>query len=82
MDFPLSFLSSLTFLVLGLVTLELLLLAGGTKVTLFKALEKVLQEGRKSSYLRPVLSNADFWKLCNSSNLALEVLSNCALVHF
>ena len=45
MDFPLSNLSSLTLSVLGLVNLELLelsLLVGGTKIILFKALEKVL----------------------------------------
>ena len=47
MDFPLSFLSSLTFLVLRSVTLELSLLAGGTKITLFKAFEGVLQEERE-----------------------------------
>ena len=47
MDFPLSLLSSLTFLVLGLVTLNLSLLVGGTKITLLKALEEVLQEERE-----------------------------------
>ena len=47
MDFPLSLLSSLTFSVLGLVTLNLSLLVGGTKITLFKALEEVLQEERE-----------------------------------
>ena len=44
MNFPLSFLSSLTFSVLGLVTSKLFLLAGETKIILFKALEEVLQE--------------------------------------
>ena len=47
MDFPLSLLSSLTFSVLGSVTLELSLLVGGIKITLFKALEEVLQEERE-----------------------------------
>ena len=47
MDFLLSFLASLTFSVLGLVTLELSLFLGGTKMTLFKALEEVLQEERE-----------------------------------
>ena len=47
MDFPLSLLSSFTFSVLESITLELSLLAGGIKVTLFKALEKVLQEERE-----------------------------------
>ena len=47
MDFPLSFLSSLTFSVLVLVTSQLSSLAGGTKMTLFKALEDVLQEERE-----------------------------------
>ena len=47
MDFPLSLLSSLTFSVLGLVTSQLSLLAGETKITLFKALEEVLQEERE-----------------------------------
>ena len=44
MDFPLSLLSLLTFSVLGLIILELSLLACGTKITLFKALEEVIQE--------------------------------------
>ena len=44
MDFPLSFLASLKFLVLGSITLELSLFSEGTKMTLFKALEEVLQE--------------------------------------
>jgi len=47
MDFPLSLLSSLTFLVLESVSSELSLLVEGTKITLFKALEEVLQEERK-----------------------------------
>ena len=47
MNFPLSFLASLTFSVLGSVTSELSLLVGGTKMTLFKALEEVLQEERE-----------------------------------
>ena len=44
MDFYLSLLSSLTISILILVTLvllELSLLSGGTKITLFKALEEV-----------------------------------------
>ena len=63
MDFYLSLLSLLTISILILVTLvflELSLLSGGTKITLFKALEEVLQEEREWSYLRPVLSDADF----------------------
>ena len=46
-DFSLSFLSSLTFTILGLVTSQLSLLARGIKMTLFKALEEVLQEERE-----------------------------------
>ena len=46
-DFSLSFLSSLTFTVLGSVTSQLSLLARGIKMTLFKALEEVLQEERE-----------------------------------
>ena len=46
-DFSLSFLSSLTFTVLGSVTSQLSLLARGIKMTLFKALEDVLQEERE-----------------------------------
>ena len=60
MDFPLLLLSLLTFLVLESVTSELSLLSGGTKITLFKALEEVLQEEREWSYPRLVLSDADF----------------------
>ena len=82
MDFYLSLLSSLTFSILILVTLvllELSLLSGGTKITLFKTLEEALQEEKEWSYPRPVLSNADFWTFNISSSLALEVLSSCAL---
>ena len=45
MDFPLSFLSSITISILGsfISNLEL----GGTKLTLCKALEEVLQEERE-----------------------------------
>ena len=82
MDFPLSLLSSLTFLVLISVTSllsELSLLVRGTKITLFKSLEEVLQEEREWSYSRPILSDADFWTFNISSSLALEVLSSFAL---
>ena len=47
MDFTLSLISLLRFSVLGSSTLKLSLLAGGTKITLFKALEEVLQEERE-----------------------------------
>ena len=47
MDFPLSFLTSLTSLVLGLVISDLILEAREIKMTLFKALEEVLQEERE-----------------------------------
>ena len=47
MDFPLLLLSLLTFLVLESVTSELSLLSGGTKITLFKALEEVPQKERE-----------------------------------
>lgn len=47
MDFTLSLLSSLTFSILGLVTSKLSLLAGRTKITLFKTIEEVLQEERE-----------------------------------
>ena len=60
MYFPLSLLSSLTFSVLESITSKLSLLVGGTKITLFKALEEVLQKEREWSYPRPVLSDADF----------------------
>ena len=60
MDFRLSSLVSLAFSVLGSITLELSLLSGETKMTLFRALEKVLQEEREWSYPRLVLSNAAF----------------------
>ena len=47
MDFSLPSLSSLTFSVLDSITSQLSLLAMGTKMTLFKALEEVLQEERE-----------------------------------
>ena len=52
MDFPLSNLSSLTLSVLGLVTLELSLLVGGTKIILFKAL---YYKRRESDHTRDML---------------------------
>ena len=71
MDFPLSSLTSLTFSVFGSVISILTLEVGETSVTLFNALEKVLQEESKRLYLRPVLSDAAFWKFNISSSLAL-----------
>ena len=53
MDFTLLSLASLTFLVLGSVPSELSLLAREIKMTLFKALEEVLQEEREWSYPKP-----------------------------
>ena len=50
MDLPLSCLSSLTNSILGLIISGLTLEAGGTKTTLFKALEEVLQEERESEH--------------------------------
>jgi len=47
MDFPLSFLTSLTSLVLGLVISDLILEARETNTILFNALEEVLQEERE-----------------------------------
>ena len=47
MDFPLSSLTSLTFSVFGSVISILTLDVGETSVTLFNALEKVLQEESK-----------------------------------
>ena len=47
MEFPLPSLPSLTFSILGLVSSNLSLLVGGTKMTQFKALEEVLQEERE-----------------------------------
>ena len=75
-DFALSCLSLLTISILDLIILGLALEAGGTKTTLFKALEEVLQEEREWSYLRPVLLDVAFWKFNISSSLALEAISN------
>ena len=47
MDFPLSLLFTLTFSILGSVTLEFSLLAGRIKITLFKTLEEVLQKQKE-----------------------------------
>ena len=47
MDLPLSCLSLQTISILGSVISGLALEAGGTKTTLFKALEEVLQEERE-----------------------------------
>ena len=47
MDLPLSCLSSLTMSILGTIISGLALEARGTKVTLCKALEEVLQEERE-----------------------------------
>ena len=63
MDLHLSCLSSLTISILGLIILGLALETGGTKTKLCKALEEELQEAREWSYLRPVLSDADFRNL-------------------
>ena len=72
MDFPLSSLTSLTFSVFGSVISILTLEVGETSVTLFNALEKVLQEESKRLYPRSVLSDAAFWKFSISSSLALR----------
>ena len=46
-EFPLPGLPSLTFSILGPVSSNLSLLVGGTKMTLFQVLEKVLHEERE-----------------------------------
>ena len=47
MDLPLSSLSLLTISILGSFISDLAFKVGGTKITLFKVLEEVLQEERE-----------------------------------
>ena len=54
MNLPLSCLSSLAISFLGSFISDLVFVARGTKITLFKVLKEVLQEEREWLYLRPV----------------------------
>ena len=68
MDFPLSFLTLLTFSVLGSIISGSTLEVGETNTILFKALEEVLQEERKSDHTRD-----RFYQMQPFENLAFHL---------
>ena len=70
-DLPLS-MFSLAKIVLTPLFSNSTLLAGETKIIVL--VEEILRE--EKSYLKPVRSEANFWKISISSSFALEVISN------